>query len=89
MICRTYDVPDGTLDQYDKVSNAVGSEKPDGAHAHIAMKTDDGIRVIEVWDSTDAVERWMQSGLGEAMGKADIPQPTITDFEVHNFDWAG
>lgn len=53
------------------------------------MKTNDGLRVIEVWDSTDAIDRYMQSGLGEAMENADVPQPTITDFEVHNFDWAG
>lgn len=50
MICRIYDVPGGTLEQYDEVTANVGDEKPDGVHAHIAMKTDDGLRVIEVWD---------------------------------------
>lgn len=89
MICRTYDVPGVTLDQYDEVNNAVGPEKPDGVHVHIAMKTNDGLRVIEVWDSADAIDRFMESGLGEALEKADVPEPTITDFEVHNFDWAG
>lgn len=87
MICRTYDVPGVTLDKYDEVNTAMGSDKPDGAHAHIAMKTDDGIRVIEVWDSTDAIDRYMQSGLGEAMEKSGLPEATITDFQVHNFDW--
>ncbi len=88
MICRTYDVPGATLDQYDEVTKQTGTEKPDGVHAHIAMRTDDGIRVIEVWDSTDAIDRYMQSGLGQAMQQANVPQPTITDHQVHNFDWA-
>ncbi len=88
MICRTYDVPGATLDQYDQVNAKIGGEKPEGAHVHIAMKTDEGIRVIEVWDSADAIDRFMQSGLGDAMQQANIPEPTITDHEVHNFDWA-
>ena len=87
MICRTYDVPGATLDQYDAVNKAVGTEKPDGVHAHIAMRTNDGFRVIELWDSSDASDRYMQSRLSEAMKKADLPQPTITDFEVHMFGW--
>jgi hypothetical protein len=30
----------------------------------------------------------MQSGLGDAMQQANLPQPTITDHQVHHFDWA-
>ena len=89
MICRIYDVPGATLDQYDQVNEQLGSEKPDGVHVHIAGATDGGIRVIEVWDSVDAIDRYMESGLGEALGEAGIPEPTITDFEVHNLDWIG
>jgi len=88
MICRTYDVPGATVDQYDQVVEKVGMEKPEGVHAHIAMKTDDGFRVVEVWDSADAIDRYMQSGLGDAMQQANLPQPTITDHQVHAFDWA-
>jgi len=29
----------------------------------------------------------MQSGLAEALQQANIPEPKIIDFEVHNFDW--
>jgi len=87
MICRTYDVPGATLAQYDQVNEQSGSEKPDGVHAHIAMATEGGIRVIEVWDSTDAIDRYMEAELGEALEQANLPQPTITDYDVHNFDW--
>jgi hypothetical protein len=87
--CTRKAVKVGRTHRDDGVTNETGTAKPDGVHAHIAMKTDDGLRVIEVWDSTDAIDRYMASGLGEAMENADVPQPTITDFEVHRFDWAG
>jgi quinol monooxygenase YgiN len=87
MICRIYDVPGATLDQYDQVDQQVGSEKPDGVHAHIAGRTDDGFRVIEVWDSREHIDRYMESGLGQALQDAQIPEPTITEFEVHRLDW--
>jgi hypothetical protein len=88
MICRIYDVPGATLDQYDKVDEQVGSETPEGAHVHIAGQTEGGFRVIEVWDSSEHIDRFMESGLGAAMEEAQIPEPTITEFEVHKFDWA-
>ncbi len=87
MICRIYDIPGATLDQYDQVNDEVSSEKPEGVHAHIAGMTEDGLRVIEVWDSTEAIQRYLESGLGEAMDRANLPEPKITDFEVHKLDW--
>jgi hypothetical protein len=89
MICRIYDVPGATLQQYNEVSAMVDMEKPEGAHVHIAGKTDRGLMVIEVWDSQEHIDRYMEAGLGKAMGEAQIPEPTITEFEVHNLDWVG
>ncbi len=94
MICRIYDVQGGKLEHYDAVSERTGQDKPEGVHAHIVGATDGGFMVIEVWDSADDVNRYMeQSGLGEAiqevMGEANVPEPKITEFEVHNLDWLG
>ena len=93
MICRIYDIPGGTLEHYDAVSKRTGTDKPDGVHAHIVGKTDTGFTVIEVWDSEDDVNRYLEQGLGDAiqevMGEADLPEPGITQFEVHNLDWLG
>jgi hypothetical protein len=88
MICRTYDVPGATTSQYDQVNQKTG-DKPKGVHAHIALTTDTGLRIIEVWDSTEAIDRYMQSELGAAMEEAGIPEPQVSDFEVHNLDWMG
>ncbi len=87
MICRIYDVPGATLDQYDQVNEQLGSEKPEGVHLHVAGKTDEGLRVIEVWDSPEHIDKYMASGLGQALEEAGIPEPAITEFEVHNLDW--
>ncbi|MBA3300437.1 MAG: hypothetical protein H0T15_01085 [Thermoleophilaceae bacterium] len=89
MICRIYDAPGATIEQYDQVNEQLGPEKPEGVHTHIAGPFDGGLRVIEVWDSTDAIDRYMESGLGEALQQAGVPEPTVTDFEVHKLDWTG
>ena len=89
MICRIYDVPGATLQQYEEVNAMVDMNKPEGAHVHIAGKTNGGFHVIEVWDSQAHIDRYMESGLGKAMQEAQIPQPTMTEFEVHNLDWIG
>lgn len=86
MICRIYDVTGATLEQYDQVS-ALEIEKPDGVHVHIAGKTDGGIMVIEVWDSEEHIDRYMESFLGQALQDAGVPEPTVSQFEVHNLDW--
>lgn len=88
MFCRIYDVPGGTREQYDQVNEQMGEEVPEGAHLHIAGITNDGITVIEVWDSEEHIDRYMQQGgLGQALQEAGVPQPNITQFEVHNLDW--
>ena len=87
MICRIYDVPGATLDQYDAIDRQLGPEVPDGARAHIAGRTEDGIRVIEVWDSSEHIDRYVDAGLGRAMQEAALPEPTVTEFEVHKLDW--
>ncbi len=87
MICRIYDVPGATLDQYDEVDRKIGSDRPDGAHVHVAGMTDAGLKDIEVWDSEEHIERFMQEGLGEALQEAQVPEPNVTEFEVHKLDW--
>ena len=87
MICRIYDVAGATIEQYEEVAGKISMDKPQGAHVHIAGKTDRGLQVIEVWDSQEDIDRYMNAGLGQAMQAANLPQPTISQFEVHTLDW--
>ncbi len=89
MICRIYDVPGATLQQYADVSAKLGDEKPECARVHIAGKTDRGLQVIEVWESQADLDRYMEAGLGQAMQAANLPEPKISGFEVHKLDWVG
>jgi hypothetical protein len=95
VVCRIYDIEGGTLEDYDSVFRRVGMDKPEGAHVHIAGQTGGGFKVIEVWDSPEHIERFM-AGLDRAMedtdiglSEAELPAPTITEFEIHNLDWLG
>lgn len=93
MICRIYDVKGGTVEHYEAVVERTGNDKPGGVHAHIMGVTDDGFKVIEVWDSVEDVERYMGQGLGQAiedvMKDAQVPEPSISEFKVHRLDWLG
>jgi hypothetical protein len=87
MICRIYDVPGATIEQYEEVAGKINMDKPQGAQVHIAGTNDRGLQVIEVWNSQEDIDRYMNAGLGEAMQAAKLPKPAITDFEVHKLDW--
>ena len=93
MICRIYDLK-GVIEHYEAVNERLGEggeEKPPGAHLHIAALDEDGFKVIEVWDSSRDIERYLGSGLGQAiqevLGEAGAPEPTITDLDVHELNW--
>jgi hypothetical protein len=95
VICRLYDVRGGTLEDYDRVFGRVVTEKPEGARAHIAGKTEGGLMVIELWESPEHIERHM-AALDQKLAETDIglseaglPEPTVTEFEVHHLDWLG
>jgi hypothetical protein len=93
MFCRIYEVKGG-IEHYDAVEARLGEgneERPSGGHVHIAAVGEDGFKVIEVWDSAEDVERYLASGMGQAiqevLGEAGVPEPQITDLEVHRLDW--
>ena len=84
MICRIYDVDGATLEQYDKVDQKVGTAMPEGAHIHIAGMLDGHLQVIEVRDSAEHAEAYMEV-VGPALEENEVPEPTVTEFEVHNY----
>ena len=86
MICRIYDVDGATLEQYDEVDQKF-PELPDGGRCHIAGMLDGRLQVIEVWDSREQLEAFEEK-LGPAMQEANVPNPKVTEFEVHNFEAA-
>jgi quinol monooxygenase YgiN len=84
-IAMIFDGPGQTQAQYDQVRNEVSPDNnpPAGMLYHVAGPTQNGFIVVEVWESQDAVDRFFQETLAQALQKANINvQPQV--FPVHN-----
>ena len=77
--------PFTSIDQFDKVMENVGAE-PDGLHARYVGTSDDGLRVVTLWESKAHADRFMAERLGPALAKALGPEPagapTVLGFDV-------
>jgi hypothetical protein len=91
---RTTDFSEGVgTNMYDAVSAEMGIENdpPAGMILHWAGEVDGKWTITDLWESRDAYERFREERLFPAirtvsgMNPAEGPQPTITEFEVHNY----
>ena len=79
-----------TLDQYDEVVAKMGFE-PGGRGApgglfHWVTKTDNGIRVTDVWESREIFERFAQEQIGPITQEVGVPgPPEITFNDAYNY----
>ena len=78
-------------ENYDAVSRRVGwpANWPDGLTFHVAGPSGGGMRLVEIWDSREQRERWMEETIQPAIQEvagdvaASAPPPRVTDFDVH------
>jgi hypothetical protein len=82
-VCLVVNIPGGTLEQYDEIRNALAEPLGEGQLSHVAGATQDGFCVVDVWESREHFDRFMEQQLGEQLGRLGVPQPQITEFEVH------
>jgi hypothetical protein len=92
------DFRDATLEQYDQITEMIGL-LPGGPASpqeffHWITKTDDGFRVVDVWESREAFENFALEKLHPIYDEVSIPNPPeIQFFEVHNYldggRWSG
>jgi hypothetical protein len=83
-----------TLDQYDQVIEKMGLRQggplPPGAISHWVAKTDDGIRVVDVWETKEQFERFAQEQIGPYTREVGIEEePEMRFYDVHNYLTAG
>ena len=78
------DIPGMTREQYDKVASIVKPEeiRHAGGLLHISGATETGWRVIEVWESREAQERFVREKVLPNM-PPEVPLPSIQFMEVH------
>ena len=79
-----------TLEQYDQVMGLMGlhsgGSTPPGAISHWAAKTDDGLRVVDVWDTVEAYNDFAENQIGPFSAQAGFEgPPEVTSYEVHSY----
>jgi heme-degrading monooxygenase HmoA len=80
--------PEGTQEQHDAVSEALGGAIDDapGRILFAAGPAPDGFRIIQIWQSREQLEEWVHEHLGKAFAAAGSRgyryPPQVTDFEV-------
>jgi hypothetical protein len=75
-----------TLDQYDQIVEKMdlGGKVPPGAIFHWVAATDDGWRVIDVWEDRATFDKFAEEKIGPISAEVGAPQPEITEYAVHN-----
>ena len=77
-----------TSEMYDKANEILGVSKGadiPGLICHTAALTDDGLQIVDVWESEEAFQDFLQNRLGPALGQVGMPQtgqPRI--LPIHN-----
>jgi hypothetical protein len=80
------DFTGGTLDQYDEIIEKMelGGKVPPGAVFHWVAETDDGIKVVDVWEDRATFDKFAEEKIGPISAEVGAPAPTVTEYEVHN-----
>jgi hypothetical protein len=85
---RMFDNPSGTQEQYDAASQQVGvdsSNIPEGAVLHVAGPSPTGgWRVLEIWESEDAAQRFDEERILPVLRQVGIERPEPVVWQVHN-----
>ena len=83
-------VPGGTMEQYDQVRHKMGltpnGSTPPGALFHWVAPSSDGWRVVDVWESREAFDKFAEEQIGPYMAEAGLTElPEMKFYEVHNY----
>ena len=81
--------PGATLDQYDQILEKMGltpgGSVPPGAIFHWVAKTDDGVHVVDVWESKEILERFAEDQIGPFSREVGIEdEPEMRFYDIHN-----
>jgi hypothetical protein len=84
------DFKDATFDQYDQVIEKMGltpkGKSVPGALFHICHKTDDGFRVIDVWESREQFDKFSEEKIGPFTQEVGMTTPPDVQYhDVYNY----
>jgi hypothetical protein len=78
--------PEVTQEQYDATLEAVGWEEnpPDGAIFHVAFFDEGGFKVLDVWESREKFQTFLEERLYPGIQQVGIDgEPTLTFAPAH------
>jgi uncharacterized glyoxalase superfamily protein PhnB len=74
---------EATREEYDQVNEKLGGDTPDGAILHAAVDLGGGkMRAIDVWESTEAFQSFVQDKLIPAIAEVNPDAPQAEEPEV-------
>jgi hypothetical protein len=86
-VLMTLEVPGGTTAQYDHANALIGIAAdglPPGLVVHTCAVTDDGIVVVDVWDSASSFEDFARDRLGAAFTEAGLSTGSPRISPIHS-----
>jgi len=72
---------------YDRVIERMGltdGRPPAGALFHMAGETESGFRVVDMWESAEAFEKFAQEQIAPITADEGFPAPAISVWEIHS-----
>ena len=78
------EIPGATQEQYDQVVETLRGQTAQGRIFHVAGPIEGGWRIVDVWESQEAVNKFFQEQLGPAVQAAGMAAPPPRFWPVHN-----
>jgi hypothetical protein len=78
------ELPGATQEQYDQVVETLRGQTAQGRIFHVAGPIEGGWRIVDVWESQEAVNTFFQEQLGPAAQAAGMAAPPPQFWPVHN-----
>lgn len=84
-----------TVEQYEQVNETMGVSRVadvPGLLSHTAAQADDGLLIVDVWESAEAFEGFVEERLGAALAQAGVsgrPEPRVIPVHKHILNGAG
>jgi hypothetical protein len=79
----------GTTEQYDQVISKMGFEHrgvgAPNALFHWVTQTDDGLKVVDVWESPEAFQAFADEQIGPYTQEVGLDAPEVTPYPVYNY----
>jgi hypothetical protein len=78
--------PGVTQEQYDAVVEdlELGGKAAPGGVFHVAGPTEGGWRVVDVWESPEIFDAFLNTRLGPVLAKNNLNPPQVSAWPVHN-----